>query len=54
MLEPTRFTLRLPAQLYDALRQIAEREERSLHQQIIYVLRRFVEAEEGQEPKLAA
>lgn len=38
-----RFTLRLPAELAEALKVIATRESRTLHAQIVYILRRFVE-----------
>ena len=49
-----RFTLRLPQPLHDALRAIAEREERSLHSQIIYILRRYAEDQGELEGKAAA
>ena len=49
-----RFTLRIPRDLHDALRAIAEREERSLHAQIIYVLRRYAEDQGEQTSKAAA
>jgi len=54
-----RFTLRLPPELADALKAVAERESRSLHAQIIHILRRFIEESERQgdgrgEGKLAA
>ena len=49
-----RFTLRIPHDLHDALRAIAEREERSLHAQIIYVLRRYAEDQGEQVSKAAA
>ena len=38
-----RLLLRLPADLHAALVAMAEREERSLHGQIIYLLRKAVE-----------
>jgi hypothetical protein len=38
-----RFTLRLPDDLAAMLKAIAERESRSFHSQILYILRRFVE-----------
>ncbi len=49
-----RFTLRIPHDLHDALRAISEREERSLHAQIIYVLRRYAEDQGELEGKAAA
>lgn len=38
--EILRFVLRLPPELHEELKAWAEDEERSLHAQIIYVLRR--------------
>lgn len=35
-------TLRLPADLHEALKRIAQEEERSLHSLIVYTLRRLV------------
>lgn len=41
-----RITLRLPSDLHAALADLARREDRSLHAQIIYLLRRaLVEAQ---------
>ena len=45
-----RFVVRLPRNLHEALQEIARREKRSLHGQIMYVLERFVAADQGQEP----
>ena len=42
-MEEIRFTLRLTAELVAALREIAKEEQRSLHAQVVYILRRFVE-----------
>jgi len=44
-----RFMLRLSPELHDRLRALAAREHRSLHGQILYVLERALEAEEGKE-----
>jgi len=43
MLEFVRFTLRLPTDLALALREMARREDRSVHAQVLYILRRFIE-----------
>ena len=40
-----RFVLRLPPELHRKLKELAERENRSLHGQILYILRRAVEGE---------
>lgn len=40
------FMLRLPPELHEALKNWADREDRSLHAQIVHVLKRAVEAEE--------
>lgn len=40
MSEVIRFVLRLPPDLHEELKAWADREERSLHAQILYVLRR--------------
>jgi len=40
MRDVVRFLLRLPPDLHDQLKAWAEEEERSLHAQIIYALRR--------------
>jgi hypothetical protein len=37
-----RFTLRLPAELHAKLKVLAEREQRSLHGQILYILQQAV------------
>ncbi len=42
-MEEVRFTLRLPAELAEALRREAEYDDRSLHAQVINILRRHVE-----------
>jgi hypothetical protein len=42
-----RLDLRLPDDLHERLVKLAEREERSLHGQIVYLLRRGVEQAEG-------
>jgi len=44
-----RFVLRLPPELHDRLRALAAAEHRSLHGQILYLLERALEAEEGKE-----
>ena len=41
-----RLLLRLPADLHAALTAMAEREQRSLHGQILYLLRKAVDAAE--------
>jgi hypothetical protein len=38
-----RFTLRLPAELAEALKREAEYDDRSLHAQVVNILRRHVE-----------
>ncbi len=38
--EIVRFVLRLPPELHEELKSWAEREERSLHAQIVFILRR--------------
>ena len=45
-----RFVVRLPRDLHAALQEIARREKRSLHGQIMYVLERFVAEDRGEEP----
>jgi hypothetical protein len=42
-----RTTVLLPVDLHAALKQIADRDQRSLHREIIYVLERFA-AEQGE------
>ena len=54
MAEEARFTLRLPADLTDQLRKIAEREERSLHAQIVFFLRQSVREWERQRGEAVA
>lgn len=39
-------TLRLDPELHKALQELAEREERSLHGQIVYMLRKQLEEEQ--------
>jgi hypothetical protein len=41
-----RFVLRLSPEMHAKLKALAEREERSLHAQIIYMLRRLLESSE--------
>jgi hypothetical protein len=43
------FLLRLSPELHDRLRELAVRERRSLHAQILYLLERAIEAEEVKE-----
>jgi hypothetical protein len=45
MAEFLRFALRIPTDLHEKLKAMAERESRSLHGQIIYLLRKAVEGE---------
>ena len=45
MADIIRFVLRLSPTLHDKLKALAERERRSLHSQIIYLLERAVEKE---------
>ncbi len=47
-----RFLLRLPPELHDKLKEIAAREHRSLHGQILYLLQRAIDMD--QEEKAAA
>jgi len=42
-----RTTVLLPARVHAALKRIAERDHRSMHREIIYVLERFVSEAEG-------
>lgn len=46
MKEVVTFLLRLPPELHEKLKALAEREERSLHAQIIYILRRAIDAQD--------
>ena len=51
MPEMTRFALRLPPELYEALQALAARDRRSVNGQIVYILDRYVEEQgrgEGQ------
>jgi len=43
-----RTTVLLPARVHAALKRIAERDHRSMHQEIIYALERFVSELEGE------
>lgn len=45
MAEIIRFVLRLSPALHDKLKSLAERERRSLHSQIIYLLEKAIEGE---------
>ena len=36
-------TLRLPNELHQALKELADKEQRSLHAQIIYILEKYLE-----------
>jgi hypothetical protein len=36
-------TLRIPEDVYGALKEIAEKEERSINAQIVYILKKFIE-----------
>jgi hypothetical protein len=38
-----RFTLRLPADLYDAVKRVAERQERSVHGQVVWCVKQCAE-----------
>ncbi len=42
-IEGRAFTLRLPAELYEPIARMAERERRSLHGQVLHLLDRVVE-----------
>jgi hypothetical protein len=42
-----KLTIRIPEELYRALREIADQEERSLNSQIVYLLKRGVENTQG-------
>lgn len=48
MVDLVKFTLRLPSDLAESLRTLAIRENRSLHAQIIHILRRFIDQENAQ------
>jgi predicted transcriptional regulator len=37
-----KFTLRLPDDLYDDLKELAEKETRSLHNMVIYILKTYI------------
>jgi len=39
MSDEVRFTLRLPIELAERIRELAECSERSVHQQVIYILK---------------
>ena len=56
MPDVVRFVVRLPRDLHEALQEIARREKRSLHGQIMYVLERFVaeDREKESQAKIAA
>jgi len=43
MPEMTRFALRLPPELYEALQALAARDRRSINGEIVYILDRYVE-----------
>jgi len=43
------FTLRLPLELYEGIAALAERERRSLHNQVLYLLDQALEAIEDAE-----
>ena len=43
MPEMTRFALRLPPELYEALQALAARDKRSVNGEIVYILDRYVE-----------
>ena len=43
------FTLRLPPELYEPVAQMAQRERRSLHNQVLYLLDRAIESIEDTE-----
>ena len=38
-----RFTLRLTDELAQALKQLAEKEHRSLHAQVVFILEKYIE-----------
>ena len=44
-----RFLLRLPGDLHKALQAAATRDQRSLHGQIVYLLRKGMETEKAEE-----
>ncbi len=50
MPDVVRFVVRLPRDLHEALQEIARREKRSLHGQIMYVLEGFVAEDRGEQP----
>ena len=41
------YTMRLPRSLHAALKDLAERDRRSLHAEIIYLLEQLVEEDQG-------
>ncbi len=52
--KPIQVALRLPPVLHARLRDLAERERRSLHAQILYMLERFIAEDEADERRPAA
>lgn len=51
--KPIQVALRLPPVLHARLRDLAERERRSLHGQILFVLERYVAEDEADERRPA-
>lgn len=43
--------IRIPEELWAEIRKLAEKEERSINSQIIYIFKKFVEQEKKEEPK---
>lgn len=48
------FTLRLPADLYEPIAEMAQRERRSLHNQVLYLLDRALESIEDADDRAFA
>jgi len=36
-------TLRIPEDIYEALKEIAEKEERSVNAQVVYIIKKYIE-----------
>jgi hypothetical protein len=37
------FSLRLPDELYEALKEVAKKEERTINAQIVYILKNYIQ-----------
>ena len=46
-----RFLLRVPQDVYEALQDLAEREQRSVNGQIVYILQRFIAESRDENPE---